>query len=158
MNKQETPPKEWWLLLDEYSNLALVRGHGEKWPNDANGMKYLKSIGIKTIIDLNNDDTALKQEMSEANELGIHVDSIPESGILAPNDKDIAVIEDELVNGSHPIYVHCQHGKDRSGLVIALYRVKHDKWTPKQAHDEWMSYGHSPMLFLMDKYFWDHVR
>lgn len=32
-----------------------------------------------------------------------------------------------------PVYVHCKHGADRTGLVIGLYRVKVNNWTCEQA-------------------------
>ena len=27
-----------------------------------------------------------------------------------------------------PIFVHCRRGKDRTGTVIACYRIQHDGW------------------------------
>ena len=57
------------------------------------------------------------------------------------------------------VFIHCQHGKDRTGLLAALYRVKYQGWTPEQAHKEWAALGHSGMLDTlftgkMDNYFW----
>ena len=36
---------------------------------------------------------------------------------------------------------HCKHGKDRTGLMAALYRVKRQGWTPEDAVAEWKSFG-----------------
>ena len=40
-----------------------------------------------------------------------------------------------------PTYIHCQHGKDRTGLAMALYRCEHDGWSCKRAIKEAKSFG-----------------
>lgn len=123
------------------------------------GLKLLQSKGIRTIIDLNDNEPELKQEILDTTNLGLSLISIPESGLLAPHASDISRIEADLNDSSlYPIYIHCEHGKDRTGLAVALYRVQTEGWAPKKAHDEMMALGHSKLLFLMDDYFWDHVK
>ena len=34
------------------------------------------------------------------------------------------------------MFVHCQHGADRTGVMCAAYRVVVDGWTKQQAIDE----------------------
>ncbi len=41
------------------------------------------------------------------------------------------------------LYVHCEHGVDRTGLVIALYEVFYLGVSPADALNEMLSYGHS---------------
>ncbi len=40
-----------------------------------------------------------------------------------------------------PIYVHCKHGQDRTGVVIGLERVVNEGWAPQEAHDEMVQIG-----------------
>lgn len=48
---------------------------------------------------------------------------------------------------SGPVLVHCHHGADRTGVVIALWRILHDGWTRQQALDELISggFGYHPV-------------
>ena len=41
-----------------------------------------------------------------------------------------------------PIAIHCWHGSDRTGVVVALYRIAFQNWTPDQAADELMGGGY----------------
>lgn len=40
-----------------------------------------------------------------------------------------------------PILVHCQHGSDRTGAVIALYRIVFQNWTKQEAIHELINGG-----------------
>ena len=40
-----------------------------------------------------------------------------------------------------PVLVHCKHGSDRTGMMIAIYRIVVDGWTKEQAKEE-MVQGH----------------
>ena len=42
-------------------------------------------------------------------------------------------------------FVHCAHGQDRTGLVVAVYRVRHG-WTKAQAQAEMLRLGFHPTL------------
>ena len=39
------------------------------------------------------------------------------------------------------VYVHCSHGKNRTGTVVGYYRVKYCGWTVEAAQAEMDSYG-----------------
>ena len=47
-----------------------------------------------------------------------------------------------------PVLLHCQHGADRTGLIIALYRVLYQGWTREAALDEMRNgdFGYHPVL------------
>lgn len=50
-------------------------------------------------------------------------------------------IEDLLSDDEGSVFVHCIHGKDRTGLAMALYRIQHDGWSAQKAIEEAMSFG-----------------
>jgi tyrosine-protein phosphatase SIW14 len=41
-----------------------------------------------------------------------------------------------------PVLVHCQHGEDRTGLVVAAYRVRVQGWTKQAAMAEARAHGY----------------
>jgi protein tyrosine/serine phosphatase len=55
----------------------------------------------------------------------------------------IGLVVDLLAStNAQPIYIHCAHGADRTGLVVALYRMKYGGWSLSRAHQEMVERGH----------------
>ena len=67
---------------------------------------------------------------------------------LADQEKITQAAEDlaSLADQKSPVYVHCLHGQDRTGIVIAEYRVLHDHLTPADACHEMLTHGFHPVL------------
>jgi protein tyrosine/serine phosphatase len=42
---------------------------------------------------------------------------------------------------TRPVYLHCKAGQNRTGFVIATYRVVYQGWTPEEAVREMRIYG-----------------
>jgi hypothetical protein len=61
-----------------------------------------------------------------------------------------------------PAYIHCEHGADRTGLIIALYRIVYQRWNIQEAYREWVKFGHTAVARLvtgdMDVYFFDFLK
>jgi protein tyrosine/serine phosphatase len=55
--------------------------------------------------------------------------------------KILALLEDSTAGA---VFVHCNRGSDRTGAVIAAYRIDHDHWNNLRALKEAMSFGMSP--------------
>jgi tyrosine-protein phosphatase SIW14 len=109
------------------------------------GWVYLQKKGIKTVIKLN---LAPEGSDDEAVALGMVVvdASGPPSDVTnvfdAPKPERIRLAVQTLENESlRPIYVHCLHGQDRTGLVVGLYRVLHDHKTKSDAFKEMRKNG-----------------
>lgn len=121
------------------------------------GIAELAKKGVRTIIKLNTDN--LDMERAAASHAGIRLIEKPISGLFAPNEQTENEIQ-ALLRDPHlwPIAFHCEQGRDRTGLVAALYRMNVQGWSPDAAHKEWMDLGHSVFLKGMDDYFWSHVK
>jgi tyrosine-protein phosphatase SIW14 len=128
------------------------------------GVAFLKKIGIKTIVDLEIGDFieatpwSIASELSDAKAQNIKVLRYPmsafEPAVSSSFDHMIDTIMTKLDDVSlMPIYVHCAHGQDRTGLVIGLERVIDEGWTPKAAHDEMLQLGFHPLFEGLNHYF-----
>lgn len=58
------------------------------------------------------------------------------------SDKDIVDALQVIVDAPKPILVHCRHGSDRTGVVVAMYRIVFQNWTKEEALDELMNGGY----------------
>jgi tyrosine-protein phosphatase SIW14 len=106
----------------------------EAWPS-------LARLGVKTVIDLRREDehsTAVEGQAVAA--AGMNYFNVPMKGVVAPTNEQIAKVL-ELLNSQEPVFVHCKRGADRTGTVIACYRIAHDRWERKQALNEAKSFG-----------------
>ena len=122
-------------------------------PN-SKGLLYLKRIGVKTILNLEDSKSGIKAEGRQAEALGIREISLPMNVFAKPKDKVVNEALSVVIDPSlRPLFVHCHEGKDRTGLIIALMRVEEEKWAPKFAYAEWLKYGFHRILFLMNHYF-----
>jgi protein tyrosine/serine phosphatase len=121
---------------------------------DGAGVFRLKELGVKTIIDLENDDNAVAQEKEWAANAGLFFIHEPMNGMESPRDNEVDDILSKIGDPAlTPVYVHCMEGVDRTGLIIALYRVIDEGWSPKDAHDEMMAHGFKSILIAMNHYF-----
>jgi protein tyrosine/serine phosphatase len=118
----------------------------------------LAAIGVKTVIDLTRDGRSDEQGLVE--HAGMKFYRIPLTTSERPSDN--AVVEFlKLVNdpANFPVYVHCQGGRHRTGIMTAVYRMTQDNWTADRAYQEMKDYhfegfpGH-PVLkkFVFDYY------
>jgi len=60
----------------------------------------------------------------------------------------------------HPIFVHCYLGHDRTALVVGLYRIYYENWTPDEAWAEALRNGFKIRWALrgLRSYFWRHCQ
>jgi uncharacterized protein (TIGR01244 family) len=119
-------------------NARLYRG-GQ--PREG-GLRRLAALGVKTVINLRDDDARARDEEREARALGLRYFNVPLSRAHRPDPRQM----DELfalidAAGNQPVFVHCKRGADRTGALIAVYRVSHDGWTAERAVDEAERYG-----------------
>jgi len=109
------------------------------------GFAGLAHLGIKTVVDLRSigeHSQADEQRLVEA--AGMHYVSVPMKGMTTPSGHDVAKVL-AMFNDSAdgPVFVHCRRGADRTGAVIACYRIGHDHWDNKKALSEARSLGMS---------------
>lgn len=86
----------------------------------------LKSnYGLKTILNLRGINEAEDSEAQLADSLGLNYISFPMDARYPQNQDSLQMVL-KIVNDStnYPILIHCLGGKDRTGLVVALYKLE----------------------------------
>lgn len=130
-------------------NSQLYRGAQPK----TGGLKTLKTIGIKTIVNLRGKNEQAQTEGDEARALGLRYYNVALPELSSPNDKQVQQVLDIISAAENqPVFVHCRHGEDRTGTIIACYRIAHDGWTLSQAKAEAEKFGMSWTQVGMKRY------
>ena len=112
---------------------------------DAAGVKNLARLGIKSIINLRMANDVWKAEVTEARANGITYTNVPLKGVGRPTHSQVATLLALIENLPSPVFVHCEHGCDRTGTIIACYRIRSDRWSNDAALAEARKYGLSKL-------------
>jgi len=108
----------------------------------AQGLAELKKLGVTTIVDLRGNSGPVAWERAQAESLGMRFVNIPVLGWSAPNDTKVAqFLKVVQQDPTQKIFVHCYYGEDRTGVMVATYRIAQQNWTPEQAAAEMNSFG-----------------
>ncbi|MBA3713729.1 MAG: tyrosine-protein phosphatase [Pyrinomonadaceae bacterium] len=118
-------------------NARLFRGAQPK----QGGIERLREMGVQVVINLRGTDARERAEESEARAAGMEYYNVPLPDFSRPSREQVArvlsIIDDA---GDKTIFIHCKHGRDRTGTIIAVYRIMHDKYLIKNSAVEYASY------------------
>ena len=108
------------------------------------GLARLKAMGVRTVIDLRIAPKTVKREGETARAMGFRWINLP-MGSDPPTPKQVATLLATLKEAQQsPVFVHCQHGADRTGCMLGIYRVTQQGWTFPQAWAEMRQDGFDP--------------
>jgi tyrosine-protein phosphatase SIW14 len=112
---------------------SLYRG---AQPTDE-GFRELAKLGVHTVVDLRGSGGRSSKEARIVAELGMQYVNVPLDGFKAPTPEQVSKLLGILENQSGgPVFVHCRRGADRTGTILALYRIEHDHWGNEKALGE----------------------
>lgn len=128
----------------------------------ADHLALLRAVGVTRVIDLRRESLGARRvERSVARALGLELVAFPFYGLFGADPLFLDELLGELTrDDGGAVYVHCDNGRDRTGLVVALYRVVAEGWDPDRAwHTEVLAPGHRPSLISreIELTFRDHV-
>ena len=126
------------------------------------GLKAIQKLGVNVVVDTHANS---KHEKTEVEALGMKYVAIPWH-CPWPHDevfaKFLKVVHD---NKGRKIFVHCRLGDDRTGMMVAAYRMAEENWTPDEAMREMESFGFTkshhyicPSLAGYEKHFPEHLK
>ena len=105
------------------------------------GFKTLAGMGIDIVVDARHHGAST--EAKEVRDLGMQYVAIPWH-CPAPRDevfvKFLKLLQD---NPNKRVFLHCHLGEDRTGMMIAAYRMAVQGWTADEAMQEMQQFGFS---------------
>ncbi len=98
----------------------------------AEGIEQLEKLGVKTIVNLQSSESDRKI----LGDTGLAYEHIPMTA-WRPSDQSVIrflqIVGDEK---NLPVFVHCRRGADRTGMVVAIYRIAVQGWSKDEAITE----------------------
>jgi protein tyrosine/serine phosphatase len=112
------------------------------------GYATLKAMGVRTVINLR----ARHGEGEAVEAAGMRYVEIPMSFL---KKADPAAVRETLSvmtdPANQPVFVHCSVGTDRTGVVVAVYRMEIDGWSEAEAVAEMEAFGFHWIWFQLKK-------
>lgn len=133
------------MSLPNFGNVIKKKFSRSGQP-DAAGFKALADKGIKVIIKLSEGyEYSDVQELRECKAAGMKVDFQPMSAFSDPSQakqaKQIARLIQKYIDAGVWVSIHCHLGRDRTGLVVGMWRILFQGATYNQVKLDWVRYG-----------------
>jgi len=102
------------------------------------GMEQLAAMGIRTVINLRRFHSDRKRIQGT----GLQLVELEMNTWNASTEDVVSVLRLLREEKRGPFLVHCQHGADRTGLMIAMYRIVEEGWDKREAIREMVHGGY----------------
>jgi tyrosine-protein phosphatase SIW14 len=97
----------------------------------------LKALGIDTVVRFSTGEIYIEGERRHVEGLGMHFVSLPWRASDDPTTAQVAAFLTLVTRHREAtVFVHCREGADRTGVMVAIYRIAIDHWTPARAVTE----------------------
>ena len=103
------------------------------------GMKNLKAMGVKTIINLR----SFHSDRDEIGDTGLAYEHMYTKTWHIEEKEIIRFLQIVSDPDRTPALVHCMQGVDRTGTMCAIYRIVIEGWDKKEAIAEMKAIGHN---------------
>ena len=101
-----------------------------------NGLHELKDRGFRTVVNFRHGPKSIQWEEPKVKALGMRYVSLPWMIWKRVNpsllDRFFEVLDDPA---NDPVFFHCKHGRDRSGVMAVLVLMRYEGLTRKEAQD-----------------------
>ncbi len=103
----------------------------------ADGMKQLQTLGIRSVISLR----VMRSDRHELRGTGLRRFAFAMVPWHASTDDVVKFLKTATDTNNLPVFVHCEFGADRTGLMCAMYRIVVCDWTKEEAIAEMKNGG-----------------
>ena|SRR5688572_12115351 len=125
-------------------------------PRDG-GIRKLRELGINTVINLRGTSDRTRAEDAEVRALGLNYFNVSLPNWARPQDERVArILELMSAPKNGRVFIHCKDGVDRTGMIVAIYRMTYDGWSSNQALAEAEQFGMRRTQFWMRDYAKDY--
>lgn len=103
------------------------------------GFSNLQAMGVRAVLSMRE----YHDDKRKARHTGLQLLRYP-VGTSDVAEKDVENCLRMLIAAPKPVVLHCWHGSDRTGIVVAAWRILFEGWTVGQAEAEFRlpAYGH----------------
>ncbi|MEJ2314270.1 MAG: tyrosine-protein phosphatase [Nitrospirota bacterium] len=102
------------------------------------GYATLREMGVRTVVNLRSSNSEA-EAVEAAGMRSVHIRMGLVRGINRETvERAVKAISDPE---NRPVYIHCAYGKDRTGVVVAVYRMEVEGWSYEDAEAEMQSFG-----------------
>ena len=132
--------------VGNFAKVSDVLYRGEQ--PTAEGMKELKKLGIKTVVNLRD----FHSDRGELKGTGLQYFHI-RCAAWNPEEEDVVAFLKILSDpANQPVFVHCWQGSDRTGMMVLSYRVTEQGWPVADAIKELPNFGFHPVWKSISEY------
>jgi protein tyrosine phosphatase (PTP) superfamily phosphohydrolase (DUF442 family) len=103
------------------------------------GFEGLAKMGINIVVDVRL--SGRDKERKEVEKLGMQFVEIPWHCLVPKDETFVRFLTLLRQNPDKKVFVHCRYGDDRTGMMIAAYRMAVEGWTPEEARKEMQQFG-----------------
>jgi protein tyrosine phosphatase (PTP) superfamily phosphohydrolase (DUF442 family) len=138
----------------QHRNIKGVGNFGEVAPTlfrgaqpSQQGFEALAKMGIDIVVDAVGDRA--DSEGKQVGKLGMRYVAIPWHCPFPHDDVLVQFLKLLQENPGKRVFVHCRLGDDRTGMMIAAYRMAAQGWTADEAMHEMQQFGFSTIHHLI---------
>jgi len=142
-----------WAVRIEKPGLPNLHKVGDGYYRGAQptsaGVRELAKLGVRTIVNLR----ALHSDRRLIGDASLSYEHIGMTALHAEDEDVVRFLRVVTDLRRQPVFVHCQHGADRTGLMTAVYRIVAQRWSKDEAIREMTDGGfgyHSMFSGLVD--------
>lgn len=112
------------------------------------GYRELKQMGVDVVVSFRHEKGENSLERRAVESFGMRFVSLPWHAWDTPADGEVERFFALLAANRHnKVFIHCQQGRDRTGTMVALYRIAVDRWCPESAVAEMKAYHYHHFFF-----------